>query len=66
MWYTVRKLLALLYMDLYIFWNQLLQLSLGGLGVALIMVFLLLKFPNKGLKQSLEFLEEMREAERAS
>lgn len=53
---TAKSLLGL---DLYIFQEQLLQFTLGSIVVAVILVFFLLRYPNKALKESIAFLKEI-------
>lgn len=52
---------AFLGIDLYQWQDHLLRFTLGSAGVAVILVFILQRFPNKDLKQSLEFIRELRE-----
>ena len=57
---------ALLNLDLFtfaIFVKLALYATVGGLIVAVIMVFILTKFPNKNLKASIDFLNELKETE---
>lgn len=53
---------AFLNMDLYALnTNWLIQLSAGSILVAAVLIFILKKFPNKKLQESIDFLKELKE-----
>lgn len=50
---------AFLGIDIYAYSPWLLSLSAGSILIGLVIVFILKKFPNKGLKESLAFLKDL-------
>jgi predicted transcriptional regulator len=54
---------AFLEYDMYAHSSWMLYNTAGSIVVAMIIVFLLKKYPNKGLKESLSFLNELKESE---
>lgn len=55
---------AFLNIDLYMhFTNWLIQLSAGSILIAAILIYILKRFPNKNLQESIDFLKELNENE---
>lgn len=55
---------ALVGYDMYAHSSWLLYTTAGSVIIAMIVVFFLKKYPNKGLKESLSFLNELKESEK--
>ncbi len=51
---------ASLGLDLYVFQGPLLSLIIGSIGIGTLISFILLRFPDKGIEESLDFLEDLK------
>lgn len=52
---------AFLQIDLYLYMQSLILLSIGSMIISLVLVFILKRFPNKALIESIDFLKELEE-----